>query len=240
MAGGRTFRKNSRIAMENTVLPAGFVERNGLYVRNQGHQYQEMDFRPELGGIRFTLWLGFHYAFIPDFALMEVIPFEEFCNDPRFSSAGCWLTMDVASQSPTRLSWSLKGNDEEVLGSMCRVASLGLAEMNATSLRWEDPRWFIERCPASCARKIDFIGHADDVADSILTQARHTSLECFGDWTPHDPHVSYSLGLIAAHIGDKRLAKEYFEIGLASMESISEHIPAKWLEKYRGALASIS
>ncbi len=128
--------------MKRLLLPAGFVRApDATYVRQAGNQIHLINFQWSSGGGKYTVNLGFHYAFTPGFFHAERLRPNEFnFLDCAFSARiGRFIRggLDV---------WFPYGNDRERLAAtFSENVALCLATFERFSRKWHDPVAWLAR-----------------------------------------------------------------------------------------------
>ena len=125
--------------MKQHLLPVGFCRANGgTYVRECGNQIHLIDFQPAVFGHKYTVNLGFHYAFIPPFVCRKRTA------PAKFSLLDCAFRARIGGfVADGHDLWFPYGTNREALREVFAQNAIDCLQVfKSISKKWPDPqRW---------------------------------------------------------------------------------------------------
>ena len=142
---GSVVRNIRQTVMKRTLLPAGFVKgRGGTYIRRHDNQIHLIDFQADRWGHRYTVNLGFHYAFLQPFFARKRIPLA------KYHLLDCAFQARIGPFKIGRDMWFDYGTDRKRLHELFEQnAADSLQILSRYSKKWADPTRWLKRSKAN-------------------------------------------------------------------------------------------
>ncbi len=208
LRNSRNLRKAKDKVLKEILGPAGFVKGKHLFVRHVGNQIHGIEFQTATWGGVYFVNVGFHYDFLPSGPKLAL--------DDK--SGVTYHMIDLLNNNrlenwmrptPYPGEWNYWGNMAEVQENVNKTSIDAVEVLNKLCRQWKDPA--------------DFLAQATP-PNRFATQEY--------------PGVSYHLSLIALHVGQIDLARDYMAVAARSDKEYQFYWPA--IETLRRRLDKLS